>query len=116
MNIPKEAIEKAIEGGWAEVRLKELPNWNVGSRTAIAFWKELPLAGSHKSFPRKQYLQMSSIALDPLFWQALIPERHDFTNLTKNEDTWYTVAIRFYSLILQGTDTTEFWKELLTNK
>lgn len=126
MNIPKEAIERAIAGGWGKSRLDQLPNWKVASRTTIMFWKELPLVGNHKTVPKeRQILQMSSIALDPTFWQALGKALgwgestfHQIANGIEYQEygydeVWRLLAHRFYDLILQGKPTEDFWKELL---
>jgi hypothetical protein len=119
MNIPKEAIEKAIEGGWK--KFGDLKNTALAAHNILAV-----------SLPE-------TIALDPTFWQAL------GKNLAWNNDDWETCrqgcqwwfkgegcshdlrprqrmpfwrfnALRFYGLILQGQSTDDFWNELLTGR
>jgi hypothetical protein len=94
--IPKQAIEKAIEGGW---------NDKIGGHyEEIGFWQ--------------------TIALDPTFWQALgkalgwnglilelIPDADRGKIIDPNE--WHGHALDFYDLILTGGDTEAFWNELL---
>lgn len=117
--IPKEAIEKGIEGGW---------------ETYASYW---------------QTIDWQVIALDPSFWQALgkalgwlakylqteCPKCHhdvkylnpgnfcpECGSVTVSVEHWrqYTrstftdYAHRFYDLILTGGDTEAFWNELLT--
>lgn len=98
MQIPKNVIEKAIEGGW-----KNYPS-DFGLND--------------------HYLVMHDIAcitaLDPTFWQALgkalgwkwsyrCPECKEVSDLP----TWEFNAKRFYDLILQEKPTEEFWSDLL---
>jgi hypothetical protein len=86
MNIPKEAKDKAFDGGWKPFETKNyLPNWQ-------------------------------SIALDPTFWQALGPalEIHLPPEEQHTALYWFIQAHRFYDLILQGQSTEEFWKELFS--
>jgi hypothetical protein len=97
MNIPKEAIEKAIEGGWSNYRKEEVDR------------------GGYK------------IALDPSFWQALGKGRwytksgaalHGkiFVNIHDEPcDEWEVKALEFLDLILTNGNTEKFWQELLTN-
>ena len=130
MTIPKEIIEKAIEGGWFKQRLEELPFWKIGSRTTVVFWKELPLVGNHKTIPkRRQFVQMSTIALDPTFWVALGKALEWFTErpqcggyntsratkgeLEKQKLCSFCNPHRFYDLILTGQPTDLFWQSLL---
>lgn len=85
MNIPKEAIEKAIEGGWI-----------VGIEGEMVT------------------LRWEIWALDRTFWQSLgkslgWPENRK-TQYSKLEWEWQ--ALEFVRLILQGEDTSDFWKEL----
>jgi hypothetical protein len=111
MTIPKE-IQKAIEGGWAEARLEELPNWKVASRTSTVFWKEFPLVRKHKIvLKQRQYLQMSSIALDPAFWIAL--GKVFSWDETYSTDYWQGQAYTFHRLLFTNRPTDSFWAEIL---
>lgn len=128
MNIPKSAIEKAIEGGW---HFKdEVPD-------EVKQFGEVEIA----------YAMWESVALDPTFWVALgkalgwdvsmmyfrcpadecesttewsakrfCPEcgtrLEEWPTVTKN---WEKYAKKFYDLILAGKSTTDFWQELLAN-
>jgi len=107
MNIPKEIIEKAIEGGWKR--------WEyLGESYGLA----------SQDFNRDFYEILSEnkndqclISLDPTFWQALgkalgWKEAHD---PTRNDYTWVGHAHRFYDLILTNQDTKEFWAALTNN-
>jgi hypothetical protein len=95
--IPKQAIERAIEGGWGAI------GWRL--------W---------------QHEQFEVIALDPTFWQSLgkaleWSEEH-FTSCAiwktgecdcSAKDEWKEKAKEFYDLILERKGTTAFWEEIL---
>jgi hypothetical protein len=90
--IPKQAIEKAIEGGWLEANQPWL----------------------------QQHLMSDSyhIALDPSFWQALgkaLGKENHMEALAHDWDVpwWRGQALNFYDLILTGDDTEKFWADLL---
>lgn len=137
--IPKEAVEKSIEGGWkykvphgfSEQGFKRFIGiggddvcFNYEHKPKIKGWSGM----SHTKGFR---IPMSTIALDPLFWQALgkalglRPARFVYDaegEETKEVDmdsrhfdeTWVGKATEFYHLILTGGDTKKFWEELLT--
>lgn len=126
--IPKQAIEKAIEGGW---KPKDFEGFNYSARKQeVIFWKVLP---REKALPHlipqyerilgkpphmKWSWQFERIALDPLFWQALGKALgwHDgyveFAAMGFSNE-WKLTAHRFYDLILTGGDTEAYWKEIL---
>lgn len=102
MTIPKEAIEKAIAGGWSFIHT-DLP-WSWTGYAGIN--------GEHE-------FTWQTLALDPSFWQSLgkvlgwkeiggKPSGSYFENYT-----WLGHAHRFYDLILTGGDTDSFWQDLL---
>ncbi len=82
--IPKEAILKAVKGGW-----KNQENTPVSL-----------VSGYTKNWERA--------ALDATFWQSLGKELEH--RLTRE---WEDKAMEFYYLILTGGDTDKFWQELL---
>lgn len=87
MTIPKEIIEKAIQGGW--------------STPTPGKWIENEGWYAH-------------VALDPSFWQALGKSLGWGEGSGGIEVwDWHGYARNFYDHILQGHDTDEFWKELL---
>lgn len=91
MNIPKEAIKLAVQGGW-----------NSSSNSV----DEAVRGDISKLYDT----ELAYIALDPTFWASL--GKALGWELGMDE----THAHRFYDLILRGKDTTAFWKELLTNQ
>lgn len=100
MNIPKEAIEKAITGGWTPEGMDGL---NIQFRNkSINFYVSgfLDVKGTF-------IFTHQEIALDPTFWQALGKA------LRWHPDFCFAAAHRFYDLILQSKDTDDFWQELL---
>lgn len=113
MQIPKSAIERAIEGGWhseyPDCQIITCSDWyiTVGSN-------QLNCKGTASS----------SVALDPTFWRALgealgwelYTPSYEYDGEVSYHATWHEKAKQFYDLILKGKDTMEFWKELLANK
>lgn len=95
MNIPKEIIEKAIEGNYEGLTQHDLDTDNYNAET----WYK--------------------IALDPSFWQALFPynalDGHDDRecNCLKRYE-WKEEAHNFYDLVLTEGDTDAFWHEILS--
>lgn len=91
MTIPREAIDKAISGGWLG------GNWDTYNNGGFD-WQH--------------------IVLDPTFWQALGKALGWGTNwnpTVENDqylEEWYDTAHRFYDLILQGQPTNQFWADL----
>lgn len=112
--IPTEAIEKAIEGGWAPWP----PVWGetVFKKLDItrAWWRN-PIT------KRRVSIVLTKIALDPSFWQSLGKALGWATGTaTDGSGTeyewpheWRNTAIQFYDLILTGDDTKKFWDDLL---
>lgn len=91
--IPKEAILKAIEGGWEETFEGQFNNDLVRGVRG-----------------RYYYIPVRSCLLDPTFWQSL-----------RNSEkwkiySWKLSAAKFIELVLDGKDTTQFWSDLLGNK
>lgn len=103
--IPKQAIEKAIEGGWKN--------------------SEYEWATSHVQDAVVVELAARLIALDRTFWQALgkalgwneangkVGAYHSFVDGKIVDEYWMLTAHRFYDLILTGGDTETYWDELL---
>lgn len=105
--IPKQAIQKAIEGGW----------WvtNFFGLTA-----------------EEQHQAEHDAVIDPAFWQALgkvlgwkgyVGETHSACGFSGGMDSfnfdgeeWNLNALKFYDLILTNGDTENFWNDLLTTK
>lgn len=97
MNIPKEAIAKAKEGGWDD--------YETMNGFVVSADEEPNIA-----------------ALDPLFWQALGKSlgwpKHEPTKDSSSVGIteWHHFAMSFYNLILTNGDTDKFWTDLLANK
>lgn len=97
MNIPKEAITKAIEGGW------EPRKYDLGADCEFNEWMHF--------------------ALDPTFWQCLgkalgwytpvFNDKHRFSHNHSIYPNWLEVALDFQELILTGGDAKAYWDELL---
>ncbi len=124
MNIPKQAVEKAIEGGWRGVT-----TWNDNPNYDIFVQDEL--IGSRLPSGHTDTKNWTEVALDPTFWQALgkalgwdedpyrdpigtVWEKTDHKgNSVRYLDDWNNAALCFYDLILAGGDTEKFWEEIL---
>lgn len=112
MIIPKEIIEKAIEGGFNDANDNDFI---------------LDFAKYHNTY--------EPILMMPLFWQALGKSLNfgacvwcDGSGFAINEDICYRckgkgrtddesrkIAHRFFELILTNGDTEKFWQEILSN-
>jgi len=96
--IPREAIERAIEGGW---------KWTQGGNTDLTSWV----------FDKYEGAQWQEIALDATFWQAL-GKALEWGVDKRDEGGVYKPSYRayaevFYDLILTKGDTEAFWRDLL---
>lgn len=136
--IPKEAIERAIEGGWTcdtllnNVGLGE-PKWAIDEENALFVIArvECPLGAAERYHYRTS---LYKVALDPSFWQSLAKtlkwERWCCTGCKTLFDAsgiiqctgcrkigarylWECRAVHFYHLILNGEPTEAYWNELL---
>ncbi len=89
--IPKQAIEKAIEGGWKK---KGYIDHYTDEIVALdpAFWQALGKALGWKTNKLKSM------------------EKQQPGDVFQH---WYQRAMRFYDLILTGGDTEAYWEELL---
>lgn len=98
--IPKEAIEKAIEGGWRSEYLNchiiTHSDWYITVGDSRFSCKGEPA---------------STVALDPSFWQSLGKALGWST--MENHQQSRREALRYYYLILTRGDTKKFWDELL---
>ena len=134
--IPKQAVEKAIEGGWRSNAIKWSLRDPKDERESLKFtpasyqemekakkydhWKDWILVPVYDYDVVSQELPL--IAIDPTFWQALgkatDPERYEGSGVYNGEamPRYLCKAMCFYSLILTGGDTEKFWKELLDTK
>lgn len=107
--IPKQAIEKARQGGW---------------KTKLVWDDHYELYGEYDDRGGFEVAEYASIALDPAFWQALgkMLGWLDFVP-TDGHNTWVNGpqakrcpvcnAHRFYDLILQEEDTDAFWERII---
>lgn len=96
--IPKQAIERAIAGGWGGF------GWGEGK------WSGSRVPGIESNHWR-------DIALDKDFWQALGKALGwltcDCEQKTCAARWWLTNAQNFNTCILTGGDTDAFWRELI---
>lgn len=141
--IPKQAIEKAIEGGWRpfsaffvdedgqrDPKLDEVAvedgeaNWDFPAEMLVCRF-DVDEAGWDNAELGKP---LSSVGWDPSFWQCLGKalgwgKHHEdgcwsFLQGGKcdcgpKDNEWEHQAHRFYDLILTGGDTDAFWDTLL---
>ena len=95
--VPKQAIEKAIEGGWIHSGNQHIENpcWEI---TALypSFWHALDKA---LGWSEEHFISCA-------IWKT-----GDCDCSAKDE--WKEKAKEFYDLILEGKDTAEFWEGIL---
>lgn len=112
--IPKQGIEKAIEGGWkGDLRYKtQYPEVKEGSGDVLIWYVDT--VNHEWTFDR---LSFQEIALDSTFWQALGKALwwKDDVAMREFED-WRNHAHRFYDLVLTSGDVGKFWEDILSNK
>lgn len=119
MNIPKEIIEKAIEGGWFGGYSFSQDKYEEGKYIFV-----MADDCTHEQFRQHQVRRLSSedIAFDPSFWQALgkslgwnYPVMRDGRWSPEHSlmPNWRDCAQDFYDLILTNKSTDQFWSQLL---
>lgn len=105
MNIPKRAIEKAIEGGWKG-------DWYVWAHAPAiialdpTFWQALCKALGWSLF----------VAYKNGQWINENEDNRALSDTPFRLPNWQWKAHGFYDLILQGQSTDTFWEELLAAK
>lgn len=108
--IPKEVIEKAIEGGWKGLYMDE-DGITVDTQSQIAWGRTKTGLGRH--------LPLQVIALDRTFWEALGKALGwDIAYGSYGNDTmeeWQSRAMTFFNIILTNGDTDAFWEKVLSN-
>ena len=109
----KEAIKKAKEGGWKPQYVKQF--WTFG-------WEEMSSGLNQED----RTYELTSIFLDPLFWQALGKAegwdkqgRYAMTHWSCDGilDTrpWFNIMMNFMSQVIgEGKDINSFFELLLT--
>lgn len=116
MKIPKEIIKKAVSGGWK--------GWWDNSLGPVKIIDNY-----------SNSVGWEVVALDATFWQALAKacgwydqpylckecgvvgtRTYNHMNDCKTRDrkgNWKDEALRFYDLVLNGKETTDYWTEIL---
>lgn len=130
----KEAIIKAIEGGWEPVDFTDTPIENRG----VLFYDDMPADGKdaepgHVYFYDTDYpdegwyagMLMNLALLDPGFWKGL-GQSMGWGNVTLNGSTWKTGRDGYLNVwqsywhdfidhVAEGKDIDSFFKHLLAN-
>lgn len=126
--IPKEAIEKAIEGGWQyrDNTFIRNPIKTLIERDRIYVQGAPKGDGWHggEAMEKLADLNYYKIALDPTFWQSLgkvlewakVGDNPNARTTYFGNYTWLGHAHCFYDVILSEGSTTEFWNYLLKEK
>ncbi len=115
MTIPKQAIEKAIEGGWRTLNDVQKPTFTVSVDGFVSLY-----------FDDTKYPDLSwqDVALDPGFWKCLgqtlgWPEDNnvELRYFEWAEQHWYGAGdgrmIQFARLIATEGDIEKFWEDIL---
>lgn len=110
--IPKEAIEKAIEGKWRKADVPHIEE-QLGR-----LWVRFEREENERHLP---IVWESDIALDPSFWHSLGKALGWGAQVYSKRYRAYWPrymheAMMFYDLIITAGDTKAFWKELLATK
>lgn len=120
MTIPKEIIELAIKGGW----MSETPNIQMVS-------DDLPysVSLSETDGVLNRLFYFEEIICDPEFWKALGKEKgwnkktmcetcflagfYALKDCSRCWGEWFLRARDYYSLVLFGDNTQQFWEEIM---
>lgn len=112
MNIPKEAIKKAIKSGWYF-----MGNAPIYDETLHKVFRVDGDGGYLEIYPEQ-------IVCDPTFWQALgralgwddQEALEEYKGVRRYVPGWEINGEEFLHLILTQQSTEEFWKEKLNSK
>jgi hypothetical protein len=92
--IPKEVIEKAMEGGWLE--------------------RDRPISPMPPDVLQSM-IDWESTALDPKFWEGLGKALGQSGEDPEGRPRVFRRADDFFHLVVSGDDTGRFWKALLAH-
>lgn len=124
--IPKEAIEKAIEGGWEFRKSLHWPR-NLGvypsdidalvvvwQQVALSpdFWQSLGKALGWSEEDFEGFIHKDDDMLCPCNPEKLV-QSGAMIVLHRGPVRWRTEAHNFFGIILTGGDTEKFWSDLL---
>lgn len=110
--IPREIIEKAIEGGWWAGNKAKMShanaNWQIIALDST-FWQAL---GKALGWSEAECLGMEADLTCPCKPRTEVVNGNMIT-IHNGSPRWRTEAHNFYGYVLRGEDTTEFWNDLL---
>jgi hypothetical protein len=116
--IPREAIEKAIEGGWKESMEVDKVVVTPPPFFGNPDFTQIGIVVLHHA---DQYwiISLAEVALDPAFWRALgkalgwEDDEQGVFRAAYSLYMWHFHARTFCDTILTGGDTKKFWDDIL---
>ncbi len=108
MLIPREALHKAVQGGWRTYKDFQFADAMHGSRQSIM------LIGKGINGAVTKSVQQEGVALDAGFWQGLGGALGwSDRDVGRGYSGWADNAHKFYDLMLTGQPTERFWEKIL---
>ena len=108
MLIPKEALEKAVQGGWRTYKDFQFANAMHGPRQFVMLIGK----GINGAVTRRVWEE--GVALDAGFWQGLgAALGWSNRDVGGGYSGWADNAHKFYDLMLTGQPTDQFWEKTL---
>jgi hypothetical protein len=110
MLIPREALEKAVQGGWRTYKDFQFANAMHGPRQFVMLIGK----GINGAVTRRVWEE--GVALDAGFWQGLgAALGWSNRDVGGGYSGWADNAHKFYDLMLTGQPTDQFWKKTLSS-
>ncbi len=108
MLIPREALHKAVQGGWKTYKDFQFGDALQGPRQSVM------LIGKGTKGTATKSVRQEGVALDAGFWQGL-GESLGWSNrdVGRGYSGWADNAHKFYDLMLTGQPTDRFWEKIL---
>jgi hypothetical protein len=108
MLIPREALHKAVQGGWKTYKDFQFGDALQGPRQSVM------LIGKGTKGTATRSVRQEGVALDAGFWQGL-GEALGWSNrdVGRGYSGWADNAHKFYDLMLTGQPTDRFWEKIL---
>jgi len=108
MLIPREALDKAVQGGWRTYKDFQFANAMHGPRQFVM------LIGKGINGAVTKRVWEEGVALDAGFWQGLgAALGWSNRDVGGGYSGWADNAHKFYDLMLTGQPTDQFWKKTL---
>jgi len=108
MLIPREALHKAVQGGWRTYKDFQFADAMHGPRQSVV------LIGKGINGAVTKSVRQEGVALDAGFWQGLGGALGwSDRDVGRGYSGWADNAHKFYDLMLTGQPTERFWEKIL---